>query len=64
MQIDTQKIKKIMEMKNLTAHDLALIMGKRDSWVYNVLAGNAGKTFGTVESFAKALNVTEKEIVK
>ena len=64
MQIDTDKIKQIMKKRNLTAYDLSLAMGKRESWVYSVLAGTTGKTFKTVESFADALKINPKNIIK
>ena len=64
MEINTKKIKQIMKQRGLSTMDMAIKMNVKESWVYAVLAGTAGKTFKTVTSFADALGVPDKDIIK
>jgi len=64
MKIDVNKIKKVMDVKGITTTDLAYKMKVKESWVYAVLSGEHGRTFSTVEKFARALGVSEKDLIK
>jgi plasmid maintenance system antidote protein VapI len=64
MELDLDKIEEIMDKKNIGTLELAVLMEVSQSWVYNVLAGTAGKTFKTADKIAKALNVNPKSIIK
>jgi plasmid maintenance system antidote protein VapI len=64
MELDLDKIEKIMKKKNMGTIELAMLMEVSQSWIYNVLAGTAGKTFKTADKIATALGVNPKTLIK
>lgn len=63
MKLNVEKIQHIMDKQGLNKTALALKMGVKESWVYEILAGRQGKTFETVRKLSKALQVSEKDLV-
>ncbi len=63
MKINVEKIKKIMAKKGIDSTELAHIMGKKESWIYAILSGKYGRSFSTVENFAEALKVEDKDLI-
>lgn len=63
MKINTQYLKSEMAKRSMSAYDLAQKTGKRESWIYAILNGKAGKSFATVEIISKALNVDPLKLV-
>lgn len=63
MRLNIDKIQKLMDAQGLNKTELAVRMGVKESWVYEVLSGRQGKTFSTVGKVAKALGVSETELV-
>ena len=64
MKINIKKIDKILKDKGWSYSDYARAMKVERQWVYDVMAGKAGKTFETADRFAKALGLTGKDIVE
>ncbi|MFH1627491.1 MAG: helix-turn-helix transcriptional regulator [Pseudomonadota bacterium] len=63
MKINLDKIQKLMDKQGLNKTALALKMGVKESWVYEILAGRQGKTFATLEKIADALGVDPKDLL-
>lgn len=63
MKINTQKVKHLMERRKLDTSELARITGVHRQSIYDMLAGRTGKTFRIVSRLAKALGVTERDII-
>ena len=53
-----------MDKQGLNAPALALKMGAKEAWVYEILAGRQGKTFATVEKIATVLSVDPKDLIE
>jgi len=63
MQLNIDAIKKIMDKKKIDESGLARLMDKKESWVYLMLQGKAGKTFRIAAEIAEALNCRESQII-
>jgi len=63
MKLNLDKIQKLMNKQGLNKTALALKMGVKESWVYEILAGRQGKTFATLEKIADALGVDPKDLL-
>jgi hypothetical protein len=64
MELNIEKIKKLMKTQKLTGYALAKRMKRQPNWVYETLKKDGPRSFGTVESFAKALNVKPTLLIK
>jgi len=64
MKLNLDKIQKLMDKEGLNKTALALKMGVKESWVYEILAGRQGKTFATVQKIADALDVDPKNLIE
>jgi len=64
MKLNIDKIQKLMDKKGLNKTALALKMGVKESWIYEILAGRQGKTFATLEKLADALEVGPKDLIE
>jgi len=63
MKINIEKIRLEMDKQGINAPALALKMGKKESWIYEILAGRQGKTFATLEKLADALGANPKDLL-
>ena len=63
MKINIEKIRLEMDKQGINAPALALKMGAKESWVYEILAGRQGKTFATLEKIADALGTDPKDLL-
>ena len=63
MKLNLDKIQKLMDWQGLNKTALALKMGVKESWVYEILAGRQGKTFATLEKLADALGANPKDLL-
>ena len=64
MKLNLDKIQKLMDNEGLNKTALALKMGVKESWVYEILAGRQGKTFATVQRIADALDVDPRDLIE
>uniref|UniRef100_A0A6H2A6C1 Putative DNA binding, helix-turn-helix domain containing protein n=1 Tax=viral metagenome TaxID=1070528 RepID=A0A6H2A6C1_9ZZZZ len=63
MKINIEKIRLEMDKQGLNPPALASKMGKKESWIYEILAGRQGKTFVTLEKLAEALGTDPKDLL-
>lgn len=64
MRLNVKKIKREIEDQGISVYDLAQKMKAREQWIYMILNGQGGRTFKTLERFAKALGLNEKELIE
>lgn len=63
MKINVKRIRQEMEAQGLSVYDLSLLMKRRDQWLYQVFKGKGGRTFKTVDLFAKTLKIPAEELI-
>ena len=64
MKLNTEIIKLAMERQGLSVLDLSRRVRRHSQWVYDILAGNAGKTFRTAEILGEALGIPPKDLIE
>jgi len=64
MKLNLEKIEQEMKKRGLNKTALALKMGVKESWIYEILAGRQGKTFASVEKLAIALKINPKDLIE
>lgn len=64
LKINTDYLKQRMKELGFGVSDLAYKSGKKESWIYLILAGHGGKSFSTIETLAKVLEVNPKDLIK
>lgn len=63
MRLNIKAINKIMDKKKIGVSELADLLDKKESWVYLMLQGEAGKTFAIAAQIARALDCEESQII-
>jgi transcriptional regulator with XRE-family HTH domain len=63
MKINTEYLKSAMEKRKIGVSELAQLTRKKESWIYAILKGSAGRSFTTVEILAQALNLDPVKLV-
>lgn len=64
MKINIEYLKSTMDKRKIGVSELAQLTRKKESWIYAILQGTAGRSFATVEILSQALKIDPIKLVQ